>query len=92
MKLADGSEFKLGMTVYTASDTSIQTSPETHVVNAYMYDGRTVYEIMRIGSACGTDLLHYYSSREAAMRALIEKYRQKIAQIEDIIQGIEESL
>jgi hypothetical protein len=65
MKLKDGVEFKLGMTVYTAESREIKTDPEGWTIDSFGYEGEMVHCLCRTDGGGGIDLLRLYSSRAA---------------------------
>lgn len=92
MKLADGVDFHLGMTLYFPGGEAYETSPETHVIDEYDYGDHlgigVVYSIGRTNVAT-TDLKRFYSSRASAIDAQIGGLRQSIVRIEQEIAELE---
>lgn len=84
-KLADGVEFKLGMTVYfgaTADFAALETDPRFHEIETFQFEGHTCHCLNRIGSGAGTDLLNFFSTKIAAIEAEIKSLRSKIRSLE----------
>lgn len=84
IKLADGVDFNIGMTVYLLVGgippdgnvmpgriRSIKTSEDTHEIDSFEYEGRMCHCLQRKGSTAGTDIGCFYSSREAIIEACI---------------------
>jgi len=84
MKLADGIDFALGMTVYlpivdTDEFRRIETSPTEHEIDTFIYEGRHYHFIVLKGSRDGTDIGFFYSSPAAIIDARIASLRRDIA-------------
>jgi len=91
-KLADGVEFKLGMKIYFPKSmdfAELETDSRFHEINTFSHEGAEYHYLARKGSGMGTDLTHYYSSRNAAIDVEIAKIKLNIRSLEADIAELE---
>jgi hypothetical protein len=89
MKLRDGTEFTLGMTLYGEQGYAIPTSAEEHELDTFELDGRQITSIGCKGSGCFTDLNHFYGSYSSYLDAEVASRRASIKQLESEIAELE---
>ena len=78
-KLADGTDFVLGMTIYRPMGDSVDdirpypTSEAEHEIQTVEFKGESSYCIGLKGSGCSTDLLMFYATSANAIKCKIEE-------------------
>jgi len=87
--LADGVEFKLGMTIHLSFDAYIETNDKEFEIDSFYEAGQEHHCINRKGTGCGTDLRRFYSSKSAAIDVEIDKRRSQIRALEAEITDLE---
>lgn len=89
--LIDGSLFTLGQTLYKPTNGFLgqfnvwHTSPETHDIDSFVYDGEWFHCLNRKGSGSGIDLRGFYPSQEAYYLSRIADLEAQKSRIDDEI-------
>jgi hypothetical protein len=86
-RLADGTPFRLGMTVYLpvggidgdGEIRCIETDPATHEIESFIHDGLRYNCLQLKGSRTGNDTGFFYPSRAAVLDARIKRLESDIA-------------